>query len=125
MNKVFFPGFAAMGSTYLILSAAQQLLVNKLVITSLVTILISTLYSWFLRNDRKLMLIPACIGAVNISGLFIQRYTMVEILGLISFAAGIILTIYGIMKLFHEKAKTGKKIGAIAGAAFFSLSQDY
>jgi len=46
---------------------------------------------------------------------------MVEILGLIAFAVGIFFAVFGIVRLFKEKAGRGKKTGVIFGTAVVFL----
>jgi len=109
------------GVLYMILSLLQQFMVNKLVITAAVVIVASALIAWYLKTEGKLFIVPIAAGVLNLPGLFIRRYTMVEILGLVTFAVGIFFAVLGIVRLFKVKAGRGKKIGAICGAAFVFL----
>lgn len=115
-------GFLGMGLTYLILSAAQQLLVNKLFLTAMVTIILSALFAYMHKNDTKLMAGLAGVGACNIIGLFLNRYTVLEILGLISFATGIILIITGLRIYGKKKSKVKMVIACVGSLILFAMA---
>lgn len=105
-----------MGISYLFISLIQQFWVNYLFVTSLVAVIFSIVFALTSKENRRLQIPLCCIAIINLPGLFINRYTLLEILGLISFIAGIILTAIGFVQLFKSNKHPIKKAFSLLGS---------
>jgi len=125
MKKVVNIGMVWIGIIFLILSAMQQLLVNYLPATAVITMVVSVLLAYTNKSNKKIW-IPLCvIAAVNILGVLINRYTMLEILGIISFATGIVFVVAGLIQKFKAQKRMVTNVLAIIGSVLVVFASGF
>ena len=92
------------GVLYLAAGILQQFLVNKLYLTASFAIAVSIFGIALKKDNKKLCALFTTVAILNFIGYFLDRFTWLSILGIISFILGIIFTVIGFIGLCKKKS---------------------
>lgn len=92
------------GVLYLSAGILQQFLVNKLYLTASIAIAVSIFGIVLKKDHKKLCILFSTVAILNFVGYFLDRFTWLSILGIISVILGIIFTVIGFIGLCKKKS---------------------
>ena len=127
------------GIVYFLIGMAQQYMVNSLKGTAAVGLIVSLVFAFIVllkkegnmrsRSKQGLSIAFCLAAAMNLVGCFADTFAMLSILGIASFAMGIVLTATGLIFYFKNGGSVALKIIlpiltviAFIGCGFFSLT---
>ena len=91
------------GVLYLAAGILQQFLANKLYLTASIAIAVSIFGIVLKKDNKKLCALFTTVAILNFIGYFLDRFTWLSILGIISFILGVIFTVIGFIGLCKKR----------------------